>query len=138
VIGKRRIVVGGTLIVGTLAASGCASPPHSAPAAAKRYGPPEQATLSWFYAINHKDGAAAAAHIARAAGPMDWGHTSTWSTFSALRCKPASMQSTTAATVYGSFSESSSESEGNPDNWWSVSLQRRRDGRWLINSYGQG
>jgi hypothetical protein len=135
------MAVGGVLIAAALAASGCASPPPSAPRAATRYGSPEQATLSWFFAVNHKYGAAAVAHFTRAAaGQMDWGYgdTSTWSTFSMLRCKPASKQSPTAATVYCSFSESQSESEGSPDSWWSVSLQRQPDGRWLIDNYGQG
>jgi hypothetical protein len=52
------------------------------------YQSPEQATLSWFYAINHKDKADAIAHFTRtAATQMDWGggNASTWPTFSALQ-----------------------------------------------------
>jgi hypothetical protein len=137
----RQRMAGGVMIIGALAAAGCGASPPSTPAAAVRYGSPEEATQSWFYAVNHKDGAAAVAHFTRAAaGLMAWGggDTSTWTTFSALRCQPARLQSATAATVYCSFSESASPSEGSPDSFWTVWLQRQRDGRWLIDNYGQG
>jgi hypothetical protein len=140
-IGKRCRAAGGALAIGAFAASGCSVSSSSAPAAAVRYGSPEQATLSWFYAVNHKDSAAATAHFTRAAAAlMDWGggNTAAWSTFSALRCRPAHLPSATAATVFCSFSESASASEGNPDGFWTVWLQRQRDGRWLIDNYGQG
>lgn len=54
--------------------------------AASLFQSPEQATLSWFFAINHKDKAAAVAHFTpAAAGQMDWGYgdTSTWPMISA-------------------------------------------------------
>jgi hypothetical protein len=101
---------------------------------------PEQATLSWFYAINHKDKDAAVAHFEpAAASQMDWGYgdTSTWPTFSALHCKPAS-QGATAASVYCTFSESQAPAVGNPDSFWTVYLQRQSGGRWLISNYGNG
>jgi hypothetical protein len=104
------------------------------------FGSPLQATLSWFAAVNAKDRAAAVAHFVSAdADMMDWGNgdTSTWSTFTRLRCKPLS-QGATSATVYCSFDESPSASEGNPDTFWTVSLARQPDGRWLIDNYGQG
>jgi hypothetical protein len=109
-------------------------------AAASSYQSPEQATLSWFYAINHKDKAAALAHFEPAvAEQMDWGNgdTSTWPTFSLLHCKPTS-QSATTASVYCTFSESQAPAVGNPDSFWTVDLQRQSDGRWLISNYGQG
>jgi len=34
--------------------------------------------------------------------------------------------------------ESQSPSEGNPDTFWTVSLARQPNGRWLIDNYGQG
>ena len=70
---------------------------------------------------------------------MDWGNgdTSTWSTFTKLRCKPLS-QGAESATVYCSFDESQSPSEGNPDSSWTVSLARQPDGRRLIGNYGFG
>ena len=108
--------------------------------AASLYQSPEQATLSWFYAINHKDKAAAIAHFTHAAADMmNWGNgdTSTWPTFSALRCKPTSQNATTAS-VSCTFSESQAPSVGNPDSFWAVDLQRQSDGRWLIDNYGQG
>jgi len=42
------------------------------------------------------------------------------------------------ATVYCSFNESPSSSEGNPDSFWTISMQRNDSGGWLINNYGQG
>ena len=104
------------------------------------FGAPLQATLSWFAAVNAKNKAAAVAHFVSAeADMMDWGNgdTSTWSTFTRLRCKPLS-QDAASATVYCSFHESQSPSEGNPDTFWTVSLARQPDGRWLIDNYGQG
>jgi hypothetical protein len=108
--------------------------------AASSYRSPEQATLSWFYAINHKDKAATLAHFEPAtARQMNWGNgdTSTWPTFSALHCKPTS-QSVTTASVSCTFSESEAPSAGNPDSFWDVDLHRQSDGRWLISNYGQG
>jgi hypothetical protein len=108
--------------------------------AASSYQSPEQATLSWFYAINHKDKAAAVPHfVPAAAAQMSWGNgdTSTWPTFSLLHCKPIS-QSATTALVYCTFSESQAPAVGNPESFWTVDLQRQSDGRWLISNYGQG
>ena len=145
--------VAATLIACAVAVSGCGSSPESkasspsAPTpgradlpAASSYQSPEQATLSWFYAVNHKDKAAAVAHFeSAAADQMDWGggDTSTWPTFSALHCQPTS-QSATTALVYCTFSESQAPAVGNPDSFWTVELQRQPDGRWLISNYGQG
>jgi len=101
---------------------------------------PLQAALSWFAAVNAKEAAAAVAHFVPAdADMMNWGNgdTSTWSTFTRLRCKPLS-QDAASATVYCSFDESQSPSEGNPDSFWTVWLARQPDGRWLIDNYGQG
>jgi hypothetical protein len=112
----------------------------TAPVSTAAYGTPLQATLSWFAAVNAKDRAAAVAHFVPAdAGMMNWGNgdTSTWSTFTRLRCQPLS-QDAASAVVYCSFDESQSPSEGNPDTFWSVWLARQPDGRWLIDNYGQG
>ncbi len=104
------------------------------------YGSPQAATLSWFAAINHKDGAAAVAHFTHAAaGMMGWGNgnTATWPTFSALRCRRLSRTATNAV-VSCTFSESRAPSVGNPVNFWTVSLTLKPGGRWLITNYGQG
>ena len=117
-----------------------ASSATSAPASVSSFGTPLQATLSWFAAVNAKDKAAAVAHFVPAdASMMGWGNsdTSTWSSFTRLRCKQLS-QVGTSATVYCSFDESQSLSEGNPDTFWTVWLARQPDGRWLIDNYGQG
>jgi hypothetical protein len=65
------------------------------------------------------------------------GDTSTWATFSALHCKQVSRTATTAA-VYCTFNESQAPSNGTPSSFWTVSLHRQPDGRWLITNYGQG
>lgn len=146
------VTAGAALIVCALTVAGCGSSqdskvsspvsdkPGRANVSVALYQSPEQATLSWFSAINHKDRVAAVAHFTRAAaGQMNWGggDTSTWSTFSALRCKPAIRHSATTASVYCTFKESQSLSEGNPDSFWTVYLHRQSDGRWLITGYGQ-
>ena len=101
---------------------------------------PLAAARSWFTSVNDKDLQGAEAHFVRSAKEMtDWenGDTSTWPTFTDLSCKTL-RQTVTAATVYCSFEESASPAEGNPDNFWTVSLQRTSSGHWLINNYGQG
>jgi len=136
----RWLAAWGTVIAGAVTVAGCGSPQASNAAAASLYRSPEQATMSWFYAVNHKDKADAVAHFTRAAaGQMDWGNgdTSTWPTFSALHCRPASFGAATA-TVYCTFSESQAPAVGNPDSFWTVHLRRQPDGRWLIDNYGQG
>ncbi len=117
-----------------------ATPGTAAPVPESSFATPLEATLSWFAAVNAKDRAAADAHFVPVDAPMmDWGNgdTSTWSTFTRLRCKPLS-SGAASAMVYCSFDESQSPSEGNPDTFWTVSLARQTDGRWLIDSYGQG
>ena len=134
----RWLAVWGAVVAAAVTVAGCGSPQSSNAAVASLYRSPEQATLSWFYAINHKDKADAVAHFTRAAaGQMDWGDTSTWSTFSALRCRPTSLGAVTAS-VYCTFSEPQTPAVGNPDSFWTIHLQRQPDGRWLIDNYGQG
>ena len=149
--GRCGLAAAATVIVGSLVAAGCsASPgPKALPAVSHDPGQasvsvalfqsPEQATLSWFSAVNRKDKTAAVAHFVSAAkGQMNWGNggTSTWSTFSALHCGQVG-RSVKAASVRCTFRESRSPSEGNPDSWWTVYLKRQLDGRWLITGYGQ-
>lgn len=138
---KWSMAAGAALIAGVMAVSGCSSPPGPKVSAAALYQSPRQATLSWFYAINHKDKADATAHFTHAAaGQMDWGNgdTSMWPTFSALHCQHAVSPSATTASVYCTFSESDAPAVGNLDSFWTVYLQRQPDGRWLIDNYGQG
>lgn len=113
--------------------------PGRASVAAASFQSPQQATLSWFFAVNHKDRADAIAHFTpAAANQMDWGNgdTSTWPTFSALHCKQVS-RSVKTASVRCTFKESQAPSVGNPDSFWTVSLHRQPDMRWLITGYGQ-
>lgn len=117
-----------------------ATPATAAPGPEWSFATPRAATLSWFAAVNAKNRAAAIAHFAPAdASMMGWGNgdTSTWSTFTRLRCRLLS-SGAASATVYCSFDESPSASAGSPDAFWTVGLTRTKDGRWLINNYGQG
>lgn len=120
-------------------AAGCGS---SAPVsvAVASYQTPEQATLSWFSAINQKDKAAAVGHFAPAAAyMMAWGggDTSTWATFSDIHCKLLNLNGTDA-TVNCTFVESQAPSVGNPDSFWDIYLVQQPGKRWLITNYGQG
>jgi hypothetical protein len=135
----RKVPAAAVLIIGVGAVAGCGSSPDAS-VSVTLYQSPEQATLSWFSAINHRDKTAVVDHLTRAAAHRTgWGSvaTSAWSTFSALHCKPAIRQSATSASVYCAFKESQSPSEGNPDSFWTVYLHRQPDGRWLITDYGQ-
>lgn len=135
------------------AVAACSSAPGSKPSvqtshkpggasisAAALYQSPEQATLSWFYALNHKDMAAAVAHFQSAAAYMmtdGYGGPAAWPTFSALHCRQVSASSDTAV-VLCTFSESGGLAGVQQDNFWTVDLDRQPDGRWLITNYGQG
>lgn len=101
---------------------------------------PLAAAQSWFDSINTRNLTAAQQHFVPSERfMMDWGEgdTATWSTFTKLRCKTLN-ESGRRAVVYCSFTESPSSSEGNPDSFWTISLQHTTSGRWLINNYGQG
>ena len=135
----RRAAAVAAAAAAAVAVAGCGASQGSGAPPAAVYLSPVQATVSWFYAINHKDKTDTVAHFTRAAaGQMDWGFgdTSKWPTFSALHCKLASQASRTAS-VRCTFSESRAPAAGNPDSFWTVYLTRRHE-RWFINSYGQG
>lgn len=133
--GRARVVILTVLIgVGT-ALTCCGDSPVPAKAST-----PLAAAQSWFTAINAKNLRSAQGHfVASQRSMMDWGggDTATWSTFTKLHCKTLN-DSGEAATVYCSFTESASPSEGNPDSFWTISLQRKVPGPWLINNYGRG
>jgi hypothetical protein len=110
------------------------------PNAAKTASTPLAAAQSWFKSINDKNLQAAQAHfVVSEKQMMDWGggDPSTWPTFTHLRCKTLSA-SASKGDVYCTFNESAAPAEGNPDSFWSISLQRSGHGPWLINNYGQG
>lgn len=144
------------VIIGTSAVAACSgSAPGSKPSGRTSHGPgrasvsaaalyqsPVQATLSWFYAFNHKDMAAAAAHFEPAEAYMmtaGYGGPSAWPTFSALHCRQLSAWGLTAV-VLCTFKETEAPefSYFQPDNFWTVELDRQPDGRWLITNYGTG
>ena len=68
---------------------------------------------------------------------MDWyGGPSAYPTFSALHCGQFSASGTTAV-VLCTFKESQDPAfYVQPDNFYTVGLQRQPDGRWLITNYG--
>ena len=143
------------VIVGASAVAACSSAPGSKPSAQTshktgrasisaaslyQYQSPEQATLSWFYALNHKDMAAAVAHFEPARAFMmtaGYGGPSAWPTFSALHCRQISAHGNTA-TVLCTFNETGGLPGVQQDNFWTVDLQQEPDRRWLITNYGQG
>jgi hypothetical protein len=129
----------GWLVSAGLGIAACGSPPTPS-AVESLISTPLLAARSWFQSINDKNLTAAEDHFVPAARDMmDWGggDTSTWSTFTDLHCRTLS-DNRGRATVLCNFVESASSSEGNPDSFWTVSLQRQAPGIWLINNYGQG
>lgn len=143
------------VIAGASAVAACSSARDSKPSvqtsnepgrasvsAAALYQSPVRATLSWFYALNHKDMAAAAAHFVPSQAFMmtaGTGGVSAWPTFSALHCRQLSSWGLTAV-VLCTFKETLAPafSYFPPDNFWTVDLDQQPDGRWLITNYGQG
>lgn len=137
----RRITVSVGLVAVLAAAAGCGPPTvNSPPTKPGAFGSPLRATLAWFASVNAKNLTASQAHFAaKQRDMMDWGggRTSTWPTFSDLRCSHL-RQHGSDAIVYCSFHESDAPAMGNLDSFWTVSLHRWRDGDWLIDNYGQG
>jgi len=125
-----------TVLVGVATAlTSCGNDPAVTKAAT-----PVAAAQAWFTAVNDKNLAVAQSHfVASQRSMMDWGggDKATWSTFTKRHCKTLRDSGKTAI-VYCSFTESASASEGNPDSFWTISLQRKSPGPWLINNYGQG
>lgn len=138
--GVRLATLG--VVLGTVALlAGCGDGgPEAIKNPSTNFSSPLAATQSWFKSINTKDFDAAQEHFVPSdRSMMDWGggDTATWSTFTKLLCKTLSETGRTAI-VYCSFTESPSLSEGNPDSFWTISMQRITSGGWLINNYGQG
>ncbi|MBO0831569.1 MAG: hypothetical protein J2P28_04485 [Actinobacteria bacterium] len=146
----RGLTAAAAVIVGASAVAACSSatgskvvahpsqnPARAGLSAADLYQSPEQATLSWFYALNHKDMPAAVAHFLPAAAPMmKWyGGPSEYPTFSALHCTQLSRIGMTAR-VFCTFKELGGLPGTQTDSLWTVELQLQPDGRWLITNYG--
>lgn len=99
---------------------------------------PLASTLGWFKAINAHNRSKLLFYVAPSAqDQMGWARSSVaWSKFTDLRCTTRE-RSSRNADLRCAFHESTSPTEGNPDNFWDVYLHRTR-GAWLIYSYGQG
>jgi hypothetical protein len=135
---RRGIPTTVCLAVAAIVLAACANSP-AATEPSVDVSTPLAAAQSWFESINSKDlSAAQEDFIPSARSMMDWGggDTSTWSTFTKVHCKTL-QESGRSANIYCSFNESPSSSEGNPDSFWTISMQRN-GGRWLIDNYGQG
>jgi hypothetical protein len=100
---------------------------------------PVETALAWFSAINHKNVYLAKSYFLPAdAGMTAWvkGYKSKGTPFTDIHCRPAPY-GPGYANVRCTFREAPSPDEGQPDSFWTVSLVRQRDGRWLISNYGQ-
>jgi hypothetical protein len=98
---------------------------------------PINTTLSWFAAINARDMPLALAHFVPVdRDMMEW---SSWGVpFEDVHCSLMN-RSTARASVYCTFNDINDANMGMSNvSFWTVSLQRERSGRWLINNYGQG
>jgi hypothetical protein len=98
-----------------------------------------ETAVAWFHAINTDDvNAARALFMPSQRQQIAWldQPRSDLSTFSNLHCRSTST-SAEHASVLCTFKESASPTEGNPDAFWSVYMQRASTGGWLINNYGQ-
>ena len=132
----------GLLLLGVslgMAAVGCAAKGPSDGSTAV-FRTPLEATVSWFSAINGKDGSATLAHFTShgSGGRASWtGDPSGWPTFSHLRCRPLQATASTAS-VRCAFHESSAADAGQPDSFWDVDLVKGSRHEWLIDNYGQG
>lgn len=137
----RYQVVLATVASGSLLLAGCAaSTGHGSSGTASGSLTPVQTALAWFRAINARDGSRAQSYFVPARAFMtEWvyGYRSTGPPFVDVRCRPEG-RATTTANVYCTFKESPSPDEGNPDTFWSISMERKAGGRWLIDNYGQG
>jgi hypothetical protein len=128
--------VSGAIVVALVCLSGCSSASVAHPDTALT---PVQTAMAWFHAINTDNVAAAdALFVPSQVQQIAWMDQprADLSTFSDVRCSSTST-SANAASVRCTFNESASPTEGNPDSFWSIYMQKATSGRWLINAYGQ-
>jgi hypothetical protein len=100
---------------------------------------PVETAMAWFHAINTDNVTAARdLFVPNQRQQIAWMDQprSDLSTFSNLHCASES-ESANKAAVRCTFKESASPTEGNPDSFWSVYMQRAPSRGWLINNYGQ-
>jgi hypothetical protein len=131
-----RSTVGGPVLA--LAVTACGS---HAPASTQN-ATPLGATLGWFAAINAHDRPKVDSYFTGAFGLAWTAADKRWSRFTDLHCKRLKVPSAVLphaadVDIRCTFHESASPTEGNPDSFWDVYMQK--DGRrWLVDSYGQG
>ena len=114
----------------------------SAGAAAKSAPPrtPVQTALAWFRAIDAKNAPKAESYFTpRQRSLTEWvtGYVSKGKPFTDVHCRSENQKASTA-NVYCTFVEAPSPDRGNPDTFWTISMQKSSGGHWLIDSYGQG
>jgi hypothetical protein len=129
-----RSIAGGLVLALALTACGSHASDHSAT--------PLSATLGWFEAINAHDRPKVDAYFTGAFGGAWPAADTRWSRFTDLHCKHLKVPSAVLphagdVDIRCTFHESASPTEGNPDSFWDVYMQKHGR-RWLVDSYGQG
>lgn len=125
----------GLILVGFLVVAGVSScgPAGSAPPRHPAEGP-VAASEAWFAAIDAGTLHLALAHFTpKDRGRMEWSNFGTVK-FSDVHCRQWRRKAASAVTICH-FKEVGSAT---PQTFWTVSLRRRGDGRWLITNYGTG
>jgi hypothetical protein len=118
----------------SLTLAGCASSAAPLPGIAVQS--PVDTTLSWFKAINENDMPLAQAHFARAdRNQMEWSGLGSFS-FYDLRCHLMA-QAMTISSVRCTFEMHNRPIDMVNVSYWSVYMQRKPPGPWLITGYGQ-
>jgi hypothetical protein len=97
---------------------------------------------SWFRAINSGDAQGAAKLFADDPAQTSWIPDAPHNAFTNVDCHdvvpPGGAQaSPRGAAVRCTFTEAPGNWMGNPDSYWTISLTKSSDDRWLITTYGQ-
>jgi hypothetical protein len=127
-VGSAAIVLSGWSSAASAAAK--SAPPR----------PPVQTALAWFRAIDAKNAPKAESYFTpRQRNLTEWvtGYVSKGKPFTDVHCRSEGQKASTA-NVYCTFVEAPSPDRGNPDTFWTISMQKSSGGHWLIDSYGQG
>ena len=123
--------------------SDCGTAQSSIPANKGQTGTPLETVNSWFRSINSGDEQGARQLFANNPDQTGWISDAPRPAFTDIHCRdvkpPAGRQvAPRSAVVYCTFKEAPGNWMGNPDTWYTVSLAKGTDSRWLITNYGQG
>ena len=149
---RRRTLALMTLALVGAALTGCsksaAKPPASTaasdsttssgpPAGGGSPGTPQQTVQTWISEVNAEN--PSATELLGQPFRADWTRTkrTVWPKFSNVNCQTQS-QTTSAATVHCTLSESVYAGERNPPTYWNFNLTAESGGTWLITHYRSG